>query len=99
MVVKGTGVVDGLMAGAEPKDEAPPEALDESMPGVDGLMLGAEPKEVAPPEALDESMPGVVPTVLPKLLGGVPVMPGVVVTEPGVVTAPGVVPAAAGSRT
>jgi hypothetical protein len=67
--------------------------------GADGLMLGAEPKEVAPPEALDEPMPGVVPTLLPKALDGVPVMPGIVVTEPGVVTVPGVVPAAAGART
>jgi hypothetical protein len=44
-------------------------------------------------------MPGVVPTLLPKALDGVPVMPGIVVTEPGVVTVPGVVPAAAGART
>jgi hypothetical protein len=98
-LVAGT-VLDGLTPGAEPNDVAPPEALDEPMLGVDGLMLGAEPKALAPPEALDEPMPGVVPTLLPKTLDGVPVMPGVVVTAPGVVvTAPGELTcAAAGSE-
>jgi hypothetical protein len=54
-------------------------------------MLGVVPMTLAPPEALDDPTPGVVPTELPKTLGGVPVTPGVVVTAPGVVVAaPGV---------
>jgi hypothetical protein len=54
-------------------------------------MLGVVPMTLAPPEALDDPRSGVVPTELPKTLGGVPVIPGVVVTAPGVVTVPGVV--------
>ena len=63
---------------------------------VDGmLVLGVVPRALAPPEALDDPMPGVVPTELPKALGGVPGTPGVVVTAPGVVTGLGTAPGTA----
>jgi hypothetical protein len=77
---------------------------------LDGEMLGAGPTTLLPPLAL--SSVGVEPTLLPNVLGGVPVMlgcvvvpngevvpiPGVVVAAPGVVaTPPGVVAAAPGA--